>query len=89
MRTVNIEIFSDATNAAVIRHPDRQFPGVLVQGDSLSSLCGDADELCELLGRGSEHFEEANLLRNKLQSYLTHYKSVLLEHGISLPFSDR
>ncbi|WP_375206654.1 DUF6959 family protein [Hyphococcus sp.] len=89
MRETVVEILSDQTNAAVMRHPDRQFPGVLIQGDSLSGLCRDADELCELLGRNSEHFEEANLLRNKLQSYLVHYKSTLLEHDIPLPFSDR
>ncbi len=87
MRKAELEILSDQTNAAIMRHPDRRFPGVLIQGDSLSSLCGDADELCDLLGRGSDYYEEANLLRNKLQSYLTHYKAVLLEHDIPLPFS--
>jgi len=35
MRTENVEILSDRTNTAVMRHPGRRFPGVLVQGDSL------------------------------------------------------
>ncbi|WP_425506589.1 DUF6959 family protein [Sphingomonas kyeonggiensis] len=38
MRTELIEIYSDATNAAVMRHPGRQFPGMLIQGDTLYSL---------------------------------------------------
>ena len=35
MRKATVEIFSDATNATVIRHPERRSPGVLVQGDTL------------------------------------------------------
>lgn len=88
MREEKVEIYSDLTNAAVLRHPDRRFPGVLVQGDTLSSLCKDADELCQKIGRGSELFEDANILRNQLQSFLAHYKSTLLEHDIPLPFND-
>jgi hypothetical protein len=40
------------------------------------------------VGRGSPAFEEANDLRNALQDYLSHYKAVLTEHGIALPFSE-
>lgn len=89
MRSEPVEIYSDQTNAAVMCHPGRRFPGVLIQGDSLSTLCADADEICERIGRGGEGFEEANDLRNALWSYLTHYKTVLAEHGLPLPFSDR
>jgi hypothetical protein len=31
MRSEMVEIFSDQTNAAVMRHPGRAFPGVLVR----------------------------------------------------------
>jgi hypothetical protein len=77
------------TNAAVMRYPGRHFPGVLIQGDSLHSLCRRADDLCQTIGRGSSAFEEANALRNILQEYLSHYKVVLGEHDIPLPFSER
>lgn len=46
MRTEMVEMFSDATNRAVIRHPGRKFPGVLVQGDTLYSLCQRTDFAC-------------------------------------------
>jgi hypothetical protein len=88
MRTESVEILSDKTNAAVMRHPDREFPGVLIQGDSLSALCGQADRICAEIGRGSPAFAEANALRNTLWSYLDHYKATLGEHGIVLPFSE-
>lgn len=53
MRVDSVEIFSDLTNAAVMRHPNRHFPGVLVQGDSLYVLCQKADQACQQVGRGS------------------------------------
>ena len=90
MHIDNVEIYSDQTNAAVIRHPGRRFPGVLIQGDSLYSLCVQADDACAV-ARGkldSDAYDELNELRNALWGYLNHYKSVLGEHQISLPFSE-
>src|SRR5262245_1747536 len=39
MHVEQVEIYSDVSNAAVMRHPGRRFPGVLVQGDTLYTLC--------------------------------------------------
>jgi hypothetical protein len=89
MRRENVEILSDQTNAAVMRHPGRAFPGVLVQGDSLHVLCQRADLACKEVGRDKPGFEELNDLRNALWSYLNHYKATLLEQGIALPFSEQ
>ena len=89
MRVEDVEIFSDLTNAAVMRHPGRNFPGVLLQGDSLYILCQLADQACQQTGRGSPGFAEANELRNMLWSYLNHYKATLAEHKIALPFSEQ
>jgi hypothetical protein len=86
-----VEIYSDATNAAVMRHPGRKFPGVLVQGDTLHSMCQTADSACAAGKQklSPEQFLELNQLRNHLQSLLSHFKAVLGEHGVPLPFSDR
>jgi hypothetical protein len=46
MRIEPVEIYSDAFNGAVIRHRGRRFPGTLIQGDTLFSLCFKADEIC-------------------------------------------
>jgi len=89
MRTEVVEIYSDQTNAAVVRHPSRKFPGVLVQGDTLHSMCRRADDACKGT-RGVVHsdtYDELNELRNHLWSLLNHYTSVLGEHQIPLPFS--
>ena len=83
-----VEIYSDTTNCAVMRHPGRRFPGALVQGDSLYILCASADRACAAIwaedpGRA---FDEMNRLRNSLWERLIHYKQILDEHEIPLPF---
>ncbi|MCB2085420.1 MAG: hypothetical protein H6920_00495 [Sphingomonadaceae bacterium] len=88
MRKELVEIFSDQANAAVVRHPGRNYPGLLLQGDSLYSLYRDVDELCQMLDPTVEAFLEADDLRNRLRAFLVHYKNVLAEHEITLPFSD-
>ena len=90
MRIEPVEIYSDATNAAVMRHPGRHFPGVLLQGDTLYSLCRAADRACQVAQRASDDdvYEELNEIRNRLWDLLNHYKSVLLEHQMQLPFSE-
>jgi hypothetical protein len=88
MRLESVEIYSDATNAAVMRHPGRRFPGLLMQGDTLHALCKSADEMCQAIGRGSAGFDEANEIRNRLWDFLNHYKATLDSHGLPLPFSN-
>lgn len=89
MRQEMVEIFSDQSNAAILRHPGRRFPGVLVQGDTLYGLCQRADVVCREVPRGGPGYDEANEVRNALWGLLSHYKVVLGEHDIALPFSER
>jgi hypothetical protein len=88
MHVEPVEIYSDKTNAAVMRHPGRHFPGLLIQGDSLYVLCGQADDVCASIGRGAPGFDTANELRNALWASLNHYKNVLVEHRLPLPFNE-
>ncbi|MFA6903561.1 MAG: hypothetical protein WC236_10805 [Gallionellaceae bacterium] len=91
MYTETIEIYSDTTNAAILRHPGRRFPGVLVQGDTLYSMCQAADYVCKsAIGKlPDDEYAELNGLRNHLWELLIHYKNVLAEHEIPLPFSEQ
>ena len=90
MRVEQVEIYSDATNQAVLRHPGRQFPGSLIQGDTLYSICRNADEICAKAKSSldADTYFELNQLRNALWDRLTHYKRVLSEHNLPLPFSE-
>lgn len=85
MRIETVEIYSDETNRAVMRHPGRKFPGVLIHGDTLFALCSMADEACATDGSN----QELNRLRGALLDLLLHYKIVLGEHDMRLPFNER
>jgi hypothetical protein len=85
MRVENVEIFSDQANIPVIRHPGRQFPGVLVQGDTLHMLCAQA---AEALSDSPDARGELQELHNRLLGMLAHYKTVLSEHQVALPFKE-
>ena len=91
MKKEEVEIFSDTTNQAVMKHPGRNYPGLLMQGDTLYSICRDLDDVCREIKNGNtnEAFEELNELRNSMWERLNHYKVVLGEHGIELPFSEQ
>lgn len=90
MRTAPVEIYSDASNQVVLRHPGRRFPGVLVQGDTLkilhSEVVAGLNEARDLLS------EDARLdlehVRDFLGDCLEHYRTVLREHSIELPFAE-
>ena len=88
MRIEHVEIYSDQSNAAVMRHPGRRFPGLLVQGGTLSEWCRQADLVCvEAESRLSEDgYGELNDLREKLRAWLDEYTAVLQAHGLPLPF---
>ena len=91
MRKDEVEIYSDASNYAVMRHPGRKFPGALIQGDTLHALCQMADNAFEAAkgGNVSEALEEISELREALNYRLAQYKQVLGEHSIPLPFNDK
>ncbi len=91
MRTERLDIYSDDSNQAVIRPPGRQFPGSVIQGDTLSSLCADVRELSLRLKAAAPADEEllwlAQGIQERLLERLLHYQSVLVAHGIPLPYS--
>jgi uncharacterized protein DUF6959 len=91
MRVEPVEIYSDKTNGAVMRHPGRTFPGILIQGDNLHDMCLRTDRLCADLRPqiDAAAYAELNRLRNTLWAYLSHYRDALVEHGIKLPYSDQ
>jgi hypothetical protein len=87
-----LEVYAADSNYAVIKPPGRQFPGAVIQGDSLRHLaglaigvarwlrdCGPTDDP-EVLGDVQE-------LTELLVGRLLHYQRVLSAHDIELPFT--
>ena len=83
MREETVEIYSDASNYAIMRHPGRNYPGTLIQGDSLSILCNLADDARQKFDKGDLEETVAVLdeVREMLWGRLQHYKEVMAEHG--------
>ena len=88
MRIEHVEIYSDQSNAVVMRHPGRRFPGLLVQGDAVSEMCREGDRACAQAANllSEDGHGELNDLRGKLRAWLDEYTRVLQEHGLPLPF---
>ncbi|MGW3912861.1 DUF6959 family protein [Streptomyces sp. NPDC005070] len=88
MERIEAELFTDGGNDAVVRMPGRRFPGVVVQGDSLHILRGDAAELAEACERGDldEARDSAGLLLANLEALPARYEAALDEHEIPRPY---
>lgn len=88
MERVEVELFTDGSDDAVVRMPGRQFPGVLIQGDSLSIIRSDVAEIRDACraGDASEALEAAELLLSALDAVLLRYTDALDRHGLRKPF---
>ncbi len=89
MKIESVEIYSDASNAVVLRHPGRRFPGCLLQGDTLNnfvtSLAKARNEAERLSEDAAENLREVH---DHLAEILEHYAGVLKEHGLELPYRE-
>lgn len=88
MGSVQVEVLSYSINNVVMKLPDRKFPGVLIQGDSLKILQGLAEAIVQACERGE--FEESTDLAVELCEALTSrvaiFEAAMHEHGIDLPY---
>ncbi|WP_328561020.1 DUF6959 family protein [Streptomyces coelicoflavus] len=88
MERVEVELFTDGRNDAVVRMPGRRFPEGVVQGDSLCILRGDVAEVTEACERGDldEVRDSAGFLLANLDALLARYEAALGEHQIPRPY---
>jgi predicted RNase H-like HicB family nuclease len=81
------KLLSEPTNYAVVQLPERRFPGVVFQGDSLNNLIND------IKAAAAEPVEsERQLLLEEvielLETVQNRYEKVLAKNGIQLPYSN-
>ncbi|MET9959593.1 hypothetical protein ABZ128_11040 [Streptomyces sp. NPDC006326] len=88
MERTEAELFTDPGNDAVVPLPPRHFPGVLIQGDSLSIIRGDVAELVEACAQGDidDAHEASTILLAHFDELLARYESALEAHGIKRPY---
>ncbi len=88
MERVEVELFTDGGNYAVVRMPGRKFPGVVVQGDSLSTLRDDVAGIRDALRAHElgEASDATDVLLEDLEAILLRYAEALDRHGLGTPF---
>lgn len=83
--TQTAKLLTPPHNFAVVQLPDREYPGVVIQGDSLSILVSELRGMAELLEAGDlpELRAQITEVHERLSGVLDHYRSVV---GDRLPF---
>ncbi len=85
---IEIELLSSNTNCPVMIAPGRQFPGVLIQGDSLKCISILIEDI-EQANADSDRSEIGSAilaLKAKVDGYLKEYEATMETHGKCLPY---
>jgi hypothetical protein len=80
MKEVVVELYSDQKNGAVLKLPDREYPGVLIQGDTLTCFIEDLRETleeCETLPGGQDVRDGIRDILDRLESLRSRYNNAI------------
>ena len=91
MKKLEVELLGDRVNAIVVKLPERHFPGIVIQGDSLQNLNVIAAKLLAALsdGRLEDASDEASEISVLLSGYVRAYEDAMREAGLPLPYPSR
>lgn len=76
MKELTVLLYGEQTNNAVLKLPDRKYPGVLVQGDTLKNLLDTGELVASLASQqGNDDLKDeaeglAEMLRDIYQAYV-------------------
>jgi hypothetical protein len=89
MPSETAQILSHLSNSGIVQLPGRRYPGIVMQGDTLSNLF---DTARFLLGefkriRDEERYYETLMFIEQLQVQLVHYEETLQAQGVQLPYT--
>ncbi len=86
---MELEVYSQSIDRGVVRMPSQNFPGLVIQGETLSTLL----KLAKSAHENSQNSTDTDLidatrdLVETLQKLVAHYESTLNKHNIPLPYS--
>ena len=88
MNRESIEVLDTSCNAWIVRTPGREYPGMVIQGDSLKSVYDLAWSICRLLKQSKEEeaYDLALQIEDDLGNRLVAYEGTLKENGFRLPY---
>ena len=89
MEYMELEVYSQSIDRGIVRMPSQSFPGLVIQGETLSSLL----RLAKLTYEKSQTTTDTELidtsreLMESIQKLVSHYEATLGKHNIPLPYS--
>ena len=87
--TTTVDLLDPASNSAIVKLSTREFPGVVLQGDTLHSLYRRASTALSALDPDTQHEHNSlELVVDTLRGCLDVYEETLARHGYSLPYFD-
>jgi hypothetical protein len=89
MEYMDLEVYSQSIDRGVVRMPSQNFPGLVLQGETLSSLLQLARSTYEksLSTNDTELVDTSRQLMESIQKLVSHYEATLNKHKIPLPYS--
>jgi hypothetical protein len=89
MEYMELEVYSQSIDRGIVRMPSQSFPGLVLQGETLSSLLKLAKLAYEKLSNNTdtELIDTARELMESIQKLVLHYEATLGRHKIPLPYS--
>ena len=86
---MDLEVYSQSIDRGVVRMPSQSFPGLVLQGETLSSLLKLASATYEksLNTKDTELADTSRQLMESIQKLVSHYEATLNRHNIPLPYS--
>ncbi|MBN6033359.1 hypothetical protein [Amycolatopsis sp. 195334CR] len=88
MSKVDVNLISRQGNEALVKLSDRQYPGLLVQGDSLKILADTIAEAVDAaqLGNLEDVSYVTRELMEKIGSMMKNYEDMMSSNGLKLPY---
>jgi hypothetical protein len=89
MEYIELEVYSQSIDRGIVRMPSQSFPGLVLQGETLSSLLRLAKLTYEKLPNtaDAELIDTSRELMESIQKLVSHYEATLGKHKIPLPYS--
>lgn len=80
----SVKLLSSPVNFAVVQLPERQYPGVVVQGDTLLGFIQRLNRMRDLLASGNDEalLTEIEDLQEILSDALSFYEKTCQDHSI-------
>ena len=89
MEYMELEVYSQSIDRGVVRMQSQSFPGLVLQGETLSSLLKLAKTAHEKLQNTTDTdlIDTSRELMESIQKLVSHYETTLGKHNIPLPYS--